>query len=149
MGITPFWEVESIHFELHPAQGEGGTPGLSHPPDTPLTTVITKTRMSNINYYTRARDDERQAKCSLGVRMYVINAELDQRPNAWIVESGTPASAAAVAAPIRKLCPEYPAVEMPARDSADRTISTKRDFVKGTPSAVQKKAPWAEPRRAA
>ena len=33
--------------------------------------------------------------------MYVLNTELDQRPNAWIVESRTPVLAAAVAAPIR------------------------------------------------
>ena len=46
-------------------------------------------------------------ECRLKVRIYVKKAVLDQRPKALIVESSTPACAAAVAAPIMKLCPVY------------------------------------------
>ena len=45
------------------------------------------------------------ANSSLGVLMYAKNAPVVQRPIACIFESSIPALAAAVAAPILKLCP--------------------------------------------
>ena len=39
-----------------------------------------------------------------GCMVKVVNAELRHRPSCWMVDSGSPASAAAVAAPILKLC---------------------------------------------
>ena len=47
------------------------------------------------------------ASVCLGVRIYVKKAVLDQRPKALMIESSTPACAAAVTAPILKLCPAY------------------------------------------
>ena len=49
----------------------------------------------------------KDAKLSFGVCMYKRNAELFHLPRALMVESSKPACAAAVAAPIRKLCPAY------------------------------------------
>ena len=50
----------------------------------------------------------KDANLSLGVCMYKKNAELFHLPRALMVESSRPAcAAAAVAAPIRKLCPAY------------------------------------------
>ena len=46
---------------------------------------------------------EMAARDSLGVRMYNWYASDSQRPSIFIVSAGTPAIAAAVAAPIRKL----------------------------------------------
>ena len=48
---------------------------------------------------------ENLAKCSLGVSMYERKATMFHLPNICIAESSIPAFAAAVAAPIRKLCP--------------------------------------------
>ena len=52
-----------------------------------------------------ANTEESEASCSLGMRIYCKKAALCQRPRAWIMESSTPARAADVAAPIRKLWP--------------------------------------------
>ena len=49
----------------------------------------------------------KDANLSLGVCMYKRNAELFHLPRALMVESSRPACAAAVVAPIRKLCPAY------------------------------------------
>ena len=53
------------------------------------------------------RTVDNAARCSLGVRIYCRKAALCQQPSVWIVESSTPAAAAVVAAPIRKLWPAY------------------------------------------
>ena len=86
------------------------------------------------------------ASCYRGVRIYCRNAALDHRPNAWITESGTPACDAAVAAPIRKLCPEYPVNGIPALVNTSRTRSTNWALVKGEPSARRRNAPGDIPR---
>ena len=52
-----------------------------------------------------ANTEESEASCSLGMRIYCKKAALYQWPRGWIVESPTPARAAEVAAPIRKLWP--------------------------------------------
>ncbi len=44
---------------------------------------------------------------SCGEGLYDKNADDFHRPSVCIIESGIPALAAAVAAPIRKLCPQY------------------------------------------
>ncbi len=50
--------------------------------------------------------EDRDASCSLGVRMYTRYAELDHRPNICIVAYPKPHACAVVAAPILK---EWPA----------------------------------------
>ena len=52
-----------------------------------------------------ANTEESEASCSLGMCTYCKKAARCQRPRAWIMESSTPARAAEVAAPIRKLWP--------------------------------------------
>ena len=49
-----------------------------------------------------------------GMHTYDKYAELFQRPRVWIVESSTPLAAAVVAAPMRKLWPEYNELSKPA-----------------------------------
>ena len=49
--------------------------------------------------------NRRETDASLGIQMYCKKAALCHRPRAWMVESSTPANAADVAAPMRKLCP--------------------------------------------
>ena len=63
--------------------------------------------MASIKSHCLAKTDENVASFSFGVRMYNRKAELCHLPNAWIVESSMPASAAVVAAPILKLWPAY------------------------------------------
>ena len=59
-------------------------------------------------------DLERAARFSGGIRTYDKYAELFQRPRVWIVEFSTPLAAAVVAAPMRKLWPEYNELSKPA-----------------------------------
>ena len=61
-----------------------------------------------------------------GERIYDRNAEDFHRPRVCIIESGTPALAAAVAAPIRKLCPQYRDRSTPSSEAmADSTACTR------------------------
>ena len=68
---------------------------------------------------------------------------LDQRPRALIEESSMPALAAEVAAPVRKLWPEYKDATMPASVRTSRTRAINRGFVNGEPSLKQKNGPGA------
>ena len=65
-----------------------------------------------------------------------------------MTESSIPACAAAVAAPIWKLCPEYLAVGMPACVSACQTAETNLSQVRGFPSLKMKRGPSDEGRTA-
>ena len=89
-----------IPFPAPPLPKDVGGTRTSHTPKTPPQQM---NLMDYILRYVRANGNEKRAKVSRGARMYVMKAELVQRPSAWMVESGIPASAAAVAAPIRKL----------------------------------------------
>ena len=80
--------------------------------------------------------------------MYSRNAVLDHRPSALIVESSMPAWAADVAAPSRKLCPEYKVASKPASVNTSHTKDTNWGFVRGAPSSLQKKGPGVGPRMA-
>ena len=64
-----------------------------------------------------------------------------QRPKALMVESSIPACAAAVAAPILKLCPAYRNWSRPIWANTFRTAVTNQLFVKGLPSWNWKKGP--------
>ena len=48
----------------------------------------------------------------LEVRIYCSKQLLDQRPKAFISQSGMSTAAAVVAAPVRKLCDEYPSISL-------------------------------------
>ena len=58
----------------------------------------------------------------LGVRMYLRYADDLHRPRVWIKESGSPTCAAAVAAPIRKLCP-YPETVTPRKMHVSHVVA--------------------------
>ena len=53
-----------------------------------------------------------------GMRMYARYAELEHLPRIFMTASSTPAAATDVAAPMRKLCPEYGTGSTPTDDSA-------------------------------
>ena len=75
------------------------------------------------------------ARLARGVLTYKWYASLSQRPNILIKYAGTPAAAAADAAPMRKLCPEYPVWSMLAVRRVFLTIRTNWSHVSGEPSA--------------
>ena len=81
------------------------------------------------------------ARFARSLRMYRWYALLLHLPRSLMVESSTPCSAAVVAAPIRKLCPEIPALLAPASSRALLTSSTKRGLVSGLPSSNLKRGP--------
>ena len=76
----------------------------------------------------------------------VRKAVLDQRPTALMVESSTPAYAAAVAAPIQKLCPAYRDWSIPMWPNTSQRAMTNHLFVRGLPSRKWKKGPCVGPR---
>ena len=78
--------------------------------------------------------------------MYVRKAALFHRPRIRIVESSIPALAAAVAAPIRKLCPAKLLYGRPTAIRASLTLATNLGFVKGDWLANLKNVPLLEPR---
>ena len=82
---------------------------------------------------------------SLGVRMYAKNAELFHRPILCIMESSTPALAAAVPVPMRKLWPANCSCERPIACSIWRIREVNFDFVNGRPSLNLKKGPGEGP----
>ena len=65
--------------------------------------------------------------------MYLWNASLFQHPSCLMVESGNPSFAAAVAAPIQKLCPEKPDGSILATINASLRHDTKELRVSGVP----------------
>ena len=66
--------------------------------------------------------------------MYCSKQLLDQRPKALISQSGMSAAAAVVAAPMRKLCDEYPLV-FPKIGCSKDVIELESDWrVKNVPS---------------
>ena len=81
------------------------------------------------------------ANRSGGVSMYRKKAALCHRPRSWIAESSTPAKAADVAAPIRKLCPAYWSAGNPSVIRIFRSSDTKVAFDIGFPSDPLKKGP--------
>ena len=85
------------------------------------------------------------ASFSLGVRTYTKKAALFHLPKERMVESSRPARAAAVAAPILKLCPANCSCGSPSAWSAFRTSVTNRGFVNGFPFAL-KNGPGSVPR---
>ena len=91
---------------------------------------------------------ETAARDSLGVRMYNKYAEDSHRPSVLMRWSGTPAAAAEVAAPMRKLCPEYWAGSRPAARSARLTPATNWLLSRGEPSAWTNRGPPAVGRSA-
>ena len=80
-------------------------------------------------------------RCSWGIRMYCRKAELCHLPRVWIVESSTPARAADVAAPIRKLCPASSPCGRPRPARMVRTCCTSHDFVTAPPCELMKNGP--------
>ena len=80
-------------------------------------------------------------KDSFGVRIYAVKAEDFHWPNTWMRESGTPAAAAVVAAPMRKLCPLKPPTSMLWGRRASLTACTKAERVRGSHSGKQKGDP--------
>ena len=86
-----------------------------------------------------------------GVRMYWWYAAERHCPSVWIDESSIPTSAAAVAAPMRKLWPVTAASaagSIPDDIRASRTATTNRRLVSGKPSWNRNRGPWACPRKA-
>ena len=73
------------------------------------------------------------AKAWAGVRIYLRKAEECQRPRVCMSESSSPAAAAAVAAPIRKLCPRRPDVSTPDAPKASRRCCMSLSLDKGEP----------------
>ena len=63
--------------------------------------------------------------------MYPKNAALDHLPSAFITESATPARAAVVATPIRKLCPELLVQSTPTDANVSHTFVVKCALVWG------------------
>ena len=88
---------------------------------------------------------ETPASRSLGSLMYWRNAALCQQPSVWIVESSTPAMAAVVAAPIRKLCPAYCCRGRPTAVRISRSCSMNHAFRAGCVAARLKNTPAAGP----
>ena len=76
------------------------------------------------------------------------NAEDLHLPSCWIVESGSPACAAAVAAPIRKLWPLNRPTSTPADLSASRTAATSTCLLRGCPDWSRNSGPGDGGRRA-
>ena len=76
---------------------------------------------------------EKEANCSLGVRMYTRQVDL---PRVLITEPSIPTLhvAAAVAAPMRKLCPAKFCSGKPVALIASLTLLVIEDFVSGRPS---------------
>ena len=95
-----------------------------------------------------AKADDNIASCSGGVLRYRRKAELCHRPNSWIVESSTPANAAVVAAPIRKLCPAYWPWGTPRVTNILRISPTNVFFRRGFPAASMNRGPGRSPRLA-
>ena len=58
-----------------------------------------------------------------------------------MMQSSTPREAAVMAAPMRKLCPQYRDWSIPARSSAPRTRFIKRCLVRTCPSANRNRGP--------
>ena len=73
--------------------------------------------------------------------MYCRKAALCHRHRAWMVESSTPARAADVAAPIRKLCPVYSFWEKLREERMSRTCFTSQALVTGACLASIKNGP--------
>ncbi len=73
--------------------------------------------------------------------MQARKAELLQRPIILMMESSNPARAAAVAAPIRKLCPTKFWYERPIPCNVARISCVNLFFVKGLLSLNLKKGP--------
>ena len=94
-----------------------------------------------------ANTEESEASCSLGMCMYCRKAALCQQPRAWIVESSTPARAAEVAAPIRKLWPAYWCCGRPAMLRMLRISDTNWLFIKALFSESTKNGPGLSPRK--
>ena len=88
----------------------------------------------------------REASCSRGVRMYNRNALLFHLPRVRIVESSSPALAAAVAAPMRKLWPAKWLYGSPASQSIALICSVNLALVRGVLSANWKNGPSPVPR---
>lgn len=63
--------------------------------------------------------------------MYVKYAELFHLPRVCMRASSTPLDAAVVAAPMRKLCPAYKELSMPAKLSRYRSLEVNLLLVKG------------------
>ena len=97
------------------------------------------------NNYWATSDFDMLQRVSLGVWMYTVYAELSQRPRVLMRESGNPRNAAVVAAPIRKLWPEYLVSSTLCLRRAARTDETKRSRVKYLPSANVKNGPGDVP----
>ena len=83
----------------------------------------------------------RPASVSGDSRRYTIKASELHLPIALIRWVGTPARAAAVAAPILKLCPVYPSAFTPPEDKAARTPARKVALETGVPSEETKRGP--------
>lgn len=83
-----------------------------------------------------------------GVRIYAVNAEDFQRPKVWMKESLSPALAAVVAAPIRKLWPLNEESSIPADLKAWRNDWTRRGRERVAPSWNTKSGPGDEGRMA-
>ena len=77
--------------------------------------------------------------------MYNKKAELFHLPRALMVESSRPACAAAVAAPILKLCPACLSCSKPTADRAFLISAIKRPFVSGLPFLSRKNGPGESP----
>ena len=95
--------------------------------------------------YVLASDLEKVVSCSLGVRIYARNAELHHLPIILITESSIPAPAAAVAAPIWKLCLAKFSSGKPRACIAFHILDVKVDLVKGVPFLKLKNGPAAAP----
>ena len=97
---------------------------IGHPPRTRLPlphTTYTTPNLSNDVQSPRpsaASLRETSDKLPRGMRMYARYAELDHLPRILMTASSTPAVAADVAAPMRKLCQEYGAGSTPTDDNA-------------------------------
>ena len=70
-------------------------------------------------------------------------ASLRHLPSIWISYSVKPASAAVVAAPLLKECPEKREASKPARVSKLRRLATNAEYWRGEPSLLQNKGEFA------
>ena len=88
----------------------------------------------------------REASCSRGVQMYKRNALLFHLPRVCIVDSSSPALAAAVAAPMWKLWPAKWLYGSPASWSIALICSVNLALVRGVLSVNWKNGPSPVPR---
>ena len=85
------------------------------------------------------------AKVESGVRTYLSKQSEDQRPRALMSQVGTLAAAAAVAAPMRKLCPANSCSSRPPLLSKNLTSRVNSCCESDFPDLYMKRGPLAVP----